>query len=160
MKLAVAAIGQLKAGPEKTLCADYETRIIGLGRTAGFTGLAMQDWPEARSPTPELRKAEESSKLWNWLPEDGVAIALDERGKALSSPDFAKLLQTHASEGTRQLSFLIGGPDGHHPQTRTRARQTLSFGPMTYPHRLLRIMLLEQIYRAITILVAHPYHRA
>jgi 23S rRNA (pseudouridine1915-N3)-methyltransferase len=160
MKLAIAAIGQLKSGPEKELAAEYEQRIQGLGRTAGLTGLNIQDWPESRAATADLRKAEEAKKLWSVVPQEGLAIVLDERGKAVSSADFAKLIEAQSQEGTRQLTFLIGGPDGHAPDTRTKAFKTLSFGPMTFPHRLLRVMLLEQIYRAVTIIVSHPYHRA
>ena len=159
MKLGIAAIGQLKSGPEKELAADYELRINGLGRTAGLTGLTIQDWPESRAATPDLRKLEEARKLWSAVPQDGLAIVLDERGKAPTSAEFAKLIEHQAQAGTRQLSFLIGGPDGHAPETRQKAFRTLSFGPMTFPHRLLRVMLLEQIYRAVTILVSHPYHR-
>jgi 23S rRNA (pseudouridine1915-N3)-methyltransferase len=159
MKLGIAAIGQLKSGPEKELAADYETRINGLGRTAGLTGLSIVDWPESRAATADLRKIEEAKKLWSAVPHDGLAIVLDERGKAPSSAEFAKLIEQQAQAGTRHLCFLIGGPDGHAPDTRAKAFRTLSFGPMTFPHRLLRVMLLEQVYRAVTILVSHPYHR-
>jgi 23S rRNA (pseudouridine1915-N3)-methyltransferase len=160
MKLGVAAIGLLKSGPEKELAADYELRITGLGRTAGLTGFAVQDWAESRAATADLRKAEEAKRLWSAVPAEGLAIVLDERGKAPSSADFAKILQQQAEAGTKQLHFLIGGPDGHASETRDKAFKTLSFGPMTFPHRLLRVMLLEQIYRAVTIIVNHPYHRA
>jgi 23S rRNA (pseudouridine1915-N3)-methyltransferase len=160
MKLGVAAIGLLKSGPEKELAADYEQRITGLGRTAGLTGFAVQDWAESKASTADLRKAEEAKRLWSAIPAEGLAIVLDERGKAHTSTDFAKILQQQAEAGTKQLHFLIGGPDGHASETRDKAFKTLSFGPMTFPHRLLRVMLLEQIYRAVTIIVNHPYHRA
>ena len=159
MKIGIAAIGQLKAGPEKELAADYEQRIPPLGRNAGVTGLLVQDWPESRAATADLRKQDEAKKLWTAVPETGLAIVLDERGKPMTSEDFASFIGQHAQGGTRQLSFLVGGPDGHAPETRQKAFRTLSFGPMTFPHRLLRVMLLEQIYRAVTILVSHPYHR-
>jgi 23S rRNA (pseudouridine1915-N3)-methyltransferase len=160
MKLAIAAIGLLKQGPELELARDYEQRIQGLGRQAGVTGLAIQDWAESRAATPELRKGDEATRLWSAVPPEASAIVLDERGQALTSAAFAALIKAQADQGTRQLSFLIGGPDGHAPETRSKAFKTLSFGPMTYPHRLLRVLLLEQIYRAVTILVNHPYHRA
>jgi 23S rRNA (pseudouridine1915-N3)-methyltransferase len=159
MKLAIAAIGQLKSGPEKEMAADYEQRILGLGRTAGLTGLVVQDWPESRGATADLRKTEEAKKLWSAVPDGTFSVVLDERGKSVKSVEFAKLIEAQAQSGTRQLTFLIGGPDGHAPDTRTRASNTISFGPMTFPHRLLRVMLLEQVYRAVTILVSHPYHR-
>jgi 23S rRNA (pseudouridine1915-N3)-methyltransferase len=160
MKIGIAAIGLLKSGPEKELAAEYEQRIHGVGRNAGLTGFAVQDWAESRAATPELRKIEETKRLWSAVPEAGIAIALDERGKALTSAEFAKLIEHQSQSGCRSLSFLIGGPDGHTPETREKAYKTLSFGPMTFPHRLLRVMLLEQIYRSVTIIVNHPYHRA
>lgn len=160
MKIAVAAIGLLKSGPERELAAEYEQRIQGSGRSAGITGLQVQDWVESRAATAELRKAEEARRLWSVVPDDGVVIVLDERGKALGSQEFADLIALQAQRGCRSLHFLIGGPDGHVAETRTRAFKTLSFGPMTFPHRLLRVMLLEQIYRSVTIIVNHPYHRA
>jgi 23S rRNA (pseudouridine1915-N3)-methyltransferase len=159
MKIGVAAIGLLKSGPEKELAAEYEHRIVGTGRTAGITGFQVQDWAESKAATADLRKVEEAKRLWSAVPDDGVVLVLDERGKALSSPDFAKLIEEQAQGGCRSLHFLIGGPDGHAADTRTKAFKTLSFGPMTFPHRLLRVMLLEQIYRSVTIIVNHPYHR-
>jgi 23S rRNA (pseudouridine1915-N3)-methyltransferase len=160
MKIGVAAIGLLKSGPEKLLAADYELRILGAGRNAGLSGFSAQEWAESRGATADLRKAEEAKRLWSAMPQDSVVIALDERGKPMSSQEFANFVQQQAESGTRNLFFLIGGPDGHAPETRAKAHKILSFGPMTFPHRLLRVMLLEQIYRAVTILVNHPYHRA
>ncbi len=159
MKIGIAAIGLLKSGPEKELAADYERRITGLGRSAGLTGFQLQDWAESKAATADLRKTEEAKRLWSAVPSGGLAVVLDERGRPLASADFAEFLQQHAEAGTRQLHFLIGGPDGHAVETRAQAFKTLSFGPMTFPHRLLRVMLLEQIYRAVTIIVNHPYHR-
>ena len=160
MKLAIAAIGLLKSGPEKDMAADYEKRIVTTGRQAGLTGLLIQDWAESRGQTAELRKSEEAKQLWSSVPADAASIVLDERGKTISSADFAKLIELEAQKTTRNLCFLIGGPDGHAPESREKARHVLSFGPMTFPHRLLRVMLLEQIYRTVTIIVNHPYHRA
>jgi 23S rRNA (pseudouridine1915-N3)-methyltransferase len=160
MKLAIAAIGLLKSGPEKELAAEYEQRIRGLGRNAGLSDLLVQDWAESRAATAELRKAEEAKKLWSAVPLEAATIVLDERGKALSSADFADVMRSQSELGTKTLCFLIGGPDGHAPETRGKAFKTLSFGPMTFPHRLLRVMLLEQLYRSVTIMLSHPYHRA
>lgn len=160
VKLVVAAIGLLKAGPERELAADYEKRILGLGRQAGVTGLAVQEWAESRHASADQRKRDEARQLWSAVPAEARALVLDERGTALSTEAFTALLRAEAENGTRQLAFLIGGPDGHDPDTRGKALKTLSFGPMTWPHRLVRVMLLEQIYRAVTLLVNHPYHRA
>ncbi len=155
MRLQVLAIGKLKAGPEKTIAEEYQLRLEGLGRKAGITKCAVNDYAESQAQTASQRMDDEARLLATKSP----AIVLDERGKALSSEDFARLLQRHLDQGTQDLAFLIGGPDGHSPQTRENAHQLLSFGPMTWPHRLVRVMLFEQIYRAVTILVNHPYHR-
>jgi 23S rRNA (pseudouridine1915-N3)-methyltransferase len=155
MRLQVLAIGKLKAGPEKTIAEEYQTRLEGLGRKAGIAKLTVNDFAESQAPTAVLRQSEEA-KL---LATKAFTLVLDERGKALSSEDFAKLIQRHLDQGTQELAFLIGGPDGHSVEARRNAGQLLSFGPMTWPHRLVRVMLFEQIYRAVTILVNHPYHR-
>lgn len=160
MKLAIAAIGLLKTGPEKQLAAEYETRIQGLGRTAGLQGLVVKDWTESRAASVDLRKTEEAKLLWSAVPADSLAILLDERARAHSSVDFATLLTNEAERGAKHLTFLIGGPDGHAAESHGKAFKSISFGPMTWPHRLVRVMLLEQIYRAVTIMVNHPYHRA
>jgi 23S rRNA (pseudouridine1915-N3)-methyltransferase len=160
VKIAIAAIGLLKAGPEKLLAGDYETRIPVLGRKAGITGLVIQDWPESRQRDEKLRKAEEAERLWSIVPDGGAVVPLDERGDSLSSEAFAKFIAVQAEKGTRQLTFMIGGPDGHAPETRAKALKSVALGPMVWPHRLVRVMLLEQIYRSVTILVSHPYHRA
>jgi 23S rRNA (pseudouridine1915-N3)-methyltransferase len=159
MKLAIAAIGLLKTGAEKELAEDYETRIRGLCKKAGFTALLHHEWAESRLAAAGARNAEEAKHLWSAVPGGTPVVALDERGEAMPSEAFARFLAREAMTGARQLSFLIGGPDGHSPETRTKATKLLAFGPMTWPHRLVRVMLLEQIYRAVTILVNHPYHR-
>ena len=160
MKVVIAAIGHLKSGPEKEMAAAYEQRIPSLGRKVGISGLSISDWTEARASDVKLRMAEEAKLLWSVVPEACPVFALDERGEVMPSSSFAKLLEKQAAAGTKQLTFMIGGPDGHSPETRIKAMKTLSFGPMTWPHRMVRVMLLEQIYRAVTILVNHPYHRA
>lgn len=155
MRLQVLAIGKLKAGPEKTIAEEYQLRLEGLGRKAGITKLTVSDFSESPAQTATQRQDDES-KL---LATKAFTLVLDERGKAHSSADFAQILQRHLDQGTQDLAFLIGGPDGHSAATRRNAGHLLSFGPMTWPHRLVRVMLFEQIYRAVTILVNHPYHR-
>ena len=159
MRLQVLAIGRLKAGPEKTLAEDYQTRLEGLGRKAGITRMSVTDFAESQGQSVDQRRADESKLLASALAPKAFTLVLDERGKALTSEAFSHVLQQHLDQGTQDLAFLIGGPDGHAPETRQKAGQLLSFGPMTWPHRLVRVMLFEQIYRAVTILVNHPYHR-
>jgi 23S rRNA (pseudouridine1915-N3)-methyltransferase len=160
VRIALAAIGKLKAGPEKLLAEDYAARIPTLGKKAGITGLTIKDWSESQRPDVAQRMAEEEALLWSAVPQGGYVIALDERGKAPTSQAFAEKLRLLADRGQNNIIFMLGGPDGHSQATREKANELLALGPMTWPHRLARIMLLEQIYRSVTILVNHPYHRA
>lgn len=159
MRLAVAAIGKLKTGPEKLLAEDYATRIPALGKKAGISALKINDWSESQKPDAAQRMSEEAQQLWANVPSGAYVLALDARGRSPTSHDFAEKLGRLADQGHGDLVFLLGGPDGHAAETRTRAHELLSMGPMTWPHRLARVMLLEQIYRSVTILVNHPYHR-
>ena len=159
MRLSVIAVGRLKAGPEKALADDYVTRAEGLGRKAGISRLGVTEVAESQAATSALRMADEARVIASALPPRGFTIVLDERGKPVTSQAFAKLLQRHLDEATPEVCFLIGGPDGHAPETRSSAGLLLSLGAMTWPHRLVRVMLFEQIYRAVTIMVNHPYHR-
>ncbi len=160
MRLHVAAIGKLKAGPEKDLAADYCKRIAQIARKAGISGLAVTEQTESTKSTAQLRMAEEAASLRRQVPPQAVLIVLDERGTHLTSTAFAKILETHQARGSSDLALLIGGPDGHDPVLRNDAVQVIALGAMTWPHRLVRIMIMEQLYRAITIMLHHPYHRA
>ncbi len=159
MRLSVLAIGRLKAGPEKLLAGDYQARIEKLGRKAGISKFSIADTAESRGQTAAARRSEEALFFAQALAPRTFTLVLDERGKSLASAAFADILRRHIDGGTENLAFLIGGPDGHAPPNREKAGLLLSLGPMTWPHRLVRVMLLEQIYRAVTIMVNHPYHR-
>lgn len=159
MRISVLAVGRLKAGPERTLAQDYLTRLQGSGPKAGVSRVAVTEFAESRAQTADQRQGEEARALWDAVPPKAFTIVLDERGKPMFSEAFARLLRRHIDAGAPELAFLIGGPDGHAPETRERAGLLLSFGPMTWPHRLVRVMLCEQIYRAVTIMMNHPYHR-
>lgn len=160
MRIAVVAVGRLKAGPEKQLADDYLKRAEGLGRKAGISGIRVQEFAESQGASAAARMADEARLVWTAVPPRAVTIALDERGKAVASDAFAAMIQRHLDNGAADLAFLIGGPDGHAPETRDRAGHLLSLGPMTWPHRLVRVLLFEQLYRAATIMAGHPYHRA
>lgn len=160
MKITVAAVGRLKAGPEKQLADDYLKRAEGLGRKAGISRIAVQEFAESQAASATARMADESRMLAGAVPPKAFTVVLDERGKPMSSEDFAALVQRHLDGGTPDLAFLIGGPDGHGPEIRDSAGLLLSLGLMTWPHRLVRVMLFEQLYRAVTIMAGHPYHRA
>ena len=160
MKIAIAAIGRLKSGPEKQLAEDYAQRISAMGKKAGIATLKINEWAESQKPDLKQRQAEEETVLWSAVPPGAYVIALDERGKAMASEAFAQRLRLLMDQGQSEIVFMLGGPDGHSPTTRSKAQELLAFGPMTWPHRLARLMLLEQIYRSVTIMLNHPYHRA
>lgn len=159
MKLHIFAVGRLKGEAESALIDDYLKRARGLSRQAGIAAIEMREFPESRAQTALERMRAEAATLAQALPRDAMTIALDERGKAITSEDFAARLSRFRDQGVNDVAFLIGGPDGHAEDLRKKAALLLSFGAMTWPHRLVRVMLTEQIYRAVTILVKHPYHR-
>jgi 23S rRNA (pseudouridine1915-N3)-methyltransferase len=159
VKLHILAIGALKGAAESSLIEGYLTRTRGLSRQAGIASIDLREFRESRAQTAPERVKAEAGIITNALPRDAVIIALDERGKSMSSEDFAARLARFRDQGTGDIAFLIGGPDGHSEELRKKAAVVLSFGAMTWPHRLVRVMLAEQIYRAVTILVKHPYHR-
>jgi 23S rRNA (pseudouridine1915-N3)-methyltransferase len=159
MKLLVAAVGRLKSGPERDLAARYRERAAALGRKLGLRPIEIIEIAESRSRRGEDRIREEAAELAAAIPENAAIVALDARGKALSSTDLAERLERWRDRGTPAVIFLIGGADGLAERLRGRAELALGFGAATWPHQLVRIMLLEQVYRAMTILSGHPYHR-
>ncbi len=159
MRITIAAVGRLKRAPEKDLCDDYLKRASKLGRQAGISALTILEVPESQQAGASGRKRQEAENLQGKLPAAAKVICLDEHGKAMDTTQFSKLIQSHSDGGTQDLAFVIGGPDGLEPEFLASATTTLSFGRMTWPHRLVRVMLTEQIYRAVTLMVNHPYHR-
>ena len=158
MRVGIAAIGRMKAGPERELVARYLERAAAAGKPLGLTGFSVSEAPESRASTAPQRKTEESKAL-RAAAGDGVLIALDEHGVLIGSDVFARRLGTWRDEGRPAASFLIGGADGLDPTLLSAADLVLSFSPLTWPHQLVRIMLAEQLYRTTTILSGHPYHR-
>ena len=160
MKLILGAVGRLKAGPERDLAARYIERARAAARPLGLSGPDVRELEESRARRAEDRKAEEAKALLALVPAGARMVALDERGAAISSEKFAQALATARDDGAPALALLIGGPDGFDEELRRRANLVIAFGAMTWPHQLVRVMAGEQIYRAITILSGHPYHRA
>ncbi|MEP7239936.1 MAG: 23S rRNA (pseudouridine(1915)-N(3))-methyltransferase RlmH [Devosia sp.] len=159
MRIAILAVGRMKQGPERELCARYLDRAQAGGKTLGLSGFAVAEIPESRAGSSGARKTEEARALTELLAATSVRVALDERGNTLSSDDFARKLGRWRDDGRQGVAFVIGGADGLDPQFVKAADVTLSFSPLTWPHQLVRIMLAEQLYRATTILSGHPYHR-
>lgn len=160
MRLSIAAVGRLKDGPERELYLKYAKRIDDAGRAVALGPLMLAEIPEARQSSVAQRRIDEAARLISHAEGADLVVLLDEGGKTLTSEAFARWLGARRDEGQRAAAFLIGGPDGHGEAAVARAHLKLSLGPMTLPHGLARIVLVEQLYRAATILSGHPYHRA
>ncbi|WP_439572170.1 23S rRNA (pseudouridine(1915)-N(3))-methyltransferase RlmH [Phreatobacter sp.] len=157
MRLLLAAVGRMKAGPEAELAERYRDRALKAGRPLGFRSLDITVIDESRQAAPEARKAEEAAAIRR--ARSGRLLLLDERGRTMGSEDFAHLIGSWKDGGENAATIVIGGPDGLDQTLRAEADLVLSFGAMTWPHQLVRILALEQLYRAVTILSGHPYHR-
>ncbi|MCB1538908.1 MAG: 23S rRNA (pseudouridine(1915)-N(3))-methyltransferase RlmH [Alphaproteobacteria bacterium] len=138
MKTQILAVGKMKDKAQLALYADYARRL---------------------TPAPVLREVSESRDLEAMIDPGAFVVVLDERGRNLSSHEFAETMQNAMNAGKSTIQALIGGADGHSDAVRARADLLLSFGKLTWPHMLARIMVAEQIYRAHQILAGHPYHR-
>ena len=160
MKIVVASIGRLKQGPERELAERYRERFEDIGRKLGFRGLAIHEILESRARDTATRISEEAAAIAAAIPEKSVLVALDEHGKSIDSASFARHLGDWRDEGIANTIFAIGGADGLSPDLQRKAKIRIAFGSATWPHQMVRVMLLEQIYRAATILAGHPYHRA
>jgi 23S rRNA (pseudouridine1915-N3)-methyltransferase len=160
MRLIVSAVGRLKDGPERALLERYQGRLAPLAKRLGLAPIAWHETAESRAGDAARRREEEGAALLRPVREADFLVALDARGKALGSEAFARLLAEKRDGGAKAAGLLIGGPDGLSDAARAAAHVVLSFGAITLPHGLARIVLAEQLYRAATILSGHPYHRA
>jgi 23S rRNA (pseudouridine1915-N3)-methyltransferase len=160
MRLVVIAVGRLKDGPERELVERYRKRFEDMARKLGFRGLEIHEIPESRARDGASRIQDEAAAISALIPEKAVVVALDERGKNIDSVTFAGHLGRWRDESVANIVFAIGGADGLSPDLRRKAKLSLAFGAATWPHQMVRILLLEQLYRATTILAGHPYHRA
>lgn len=155
MRVHICAVGRLRAGPEKALIDDYVTRFDRTGRALGLGPLQLHEVEDRKGGG----MGAEAALLRKSLPQGAVCIALDERGKLMTSPDFAGVLSRFRDDGRGDLALIIGGADGIDPALRAECDMALSFGKMVWPHMLVRAMLSEQLYRAASILAGAPYHR-
>jgi 23S rRNA (pseudouridine1915-N3)-methyltransferase len=159
MRIAIAAVGRLKDGPERELFQRYWGRLEGLGRQHALAPLSLTEIPESRAAAADTRCTEEAAKLSAGFAA-GDVVLLDASGRQWSSEGFAAYIQSRRDSGVASMTFVIGGPDGHGPATRAKATTEFSLGRITLPHGLARVVLAEQLYRAATILAGHPYHRS
>jgi len=154
MRLQMVGVGRLKDGPERSLTDDYLARAQPLARQLGFRG------PDEHEVANGGGLEAEGARLISRMPGGARGLRLDEAGENLSSTELARRLAIWRDEGLRDTVFFIGGAEGFSPEVRRRVPQALAFGAQTWPHRLVRAMLAEQVYRALTILAGTPYHKA
>lgn len=160
MRIVVAAVGRLKQGPETELYERYAKRAAQTGRSIGLRDIDTIEIRESRAADAGKRMIEESIALANVIPDDAAAVLLDARGENLDSGELAARLGQWRDDGRPAAAFVIGGPDGLAASLQEKAELRLAFGAATWPHQMVRVMLMEQLYRATTILTGHPYHRA
>ena len=160
MRIVVAAVGRLKQGSETELSERYRKRVAQTGRQLGLRDIEIIEIRESRAADAGKRMLEESIALANVIPQNAAVVLLDSLGENLDSIGLATQLANWRANGRPAVVFLIGGADGLAASLREKAELRLSFGAATWPHQLVRVMLLEQLYRSMTILAGHPYHRA
>jgi 23S rRNA (pseudouridine1915-N3)-methyltransferase len=160
MRIIVIAVGRLKQGPERELAERYRKRFDEIARKLGFRGLEICEIPESRARDTATRIAEEASAISAAIPQGSVLIALDERGENIDSQALALRLSRWRDRSIPSATFVIGGADGLSPELAAKEKLKVAFGAATWPHQMVRVMLLEQLYRTATILSGHPYHRA
>ena len=159
MRLTLVCVGKLKAGPERLLFERYFKRLTEGARGVGFASVDLREIEESRARRPDERRAEEGGAILAAVPRGGALVLLDERGPSTTSEEWAADIGRARDASLAAYAVAVGGPDGFDPSLRGAAHRIVSFGSMTWPHQLVRVMAGEQLYRAITILARHPYHR-
>ena len=159
MRLLILAVGVARGSHEGALCDEFCARATAMGKRLGFPAVTVQEIAVSKQREVDRRICEEGERLAARIPEQAHVICLDAKGKGMTSDAFAEMLGAMRDAGARDLVFLIGGPDGLSLGSKVKPGRSLAFGPQTWPHLLVRSMLAEQIYRAMTILAGHPYHR-
>lgn len=157
MKISILAVGRLKSGAEQTQFNRYLDLFNAAARNLKISPISVVEIGESRAVQAEERKEEEAQALLSRLAASRL-VALDEHGQMLSSYEFTAMFSRLRDEAL-DVAFAVGGPDGHGVALKKAAHFQLSLGRMTLPHGLVRIVLAEQLYRAVTIMQGHPYHR-
>lgn len=151
MRIRILCVGRMKDRPERELVDDYLARAQKSGKPLGYRSVEEIELPSSSRDDEGTRLLAKHSS--------GILIRLDERGEAWTSQDLSKRLARWRDAGEDAVSFVIGGADGTSPTVAAAARHTISFGVQTWPHRLVRVMIAEQVYRALSIEAGSPYHR-
>jgi|SRR5665213_380777 23S rRNA (pseudouridine1915-N3)-methyltransferase len=160
MRLFVIAVGQARGTPEGALSENYISRAAAMGKRLSFTSVSVEEVNVSKLRETRSRIAEEGDRLAARIPQGAHVVLLDAKGKGMTSDSFAEMLGAMRDAGARDMAFIIGGPDGLALPASIKAGRSLAFGPQIWPHLLVRAMLAEQLYRSLTILAGHPYHRA
>ena len=160
MRIALICVGRLKPSPERELFDRYFKRLTETARSVGIAGVDLREIDESRARRAEDRRQAEAVAIVAAAPAKAMLIALDERGDTTTSQEWAAEIGRARDDAQAAYAVVIGGPDGLAATVRAKARRIISFGAMTWPHQLVRVMASEQIYRAVSILSGHPYHRA
>ncbi|MAK61657.1 MAG: 23S rRNA (pseudouridine(1915)-N(3))-methyltransferase RlmH [Ponticaulis sp.] len=153
MRITLLTIGKIKKGPERDLVDDYLSRARKLGRQLG-----VRDVQEVELEAGG-RQADECAALLEKIPAGATILLLDERGQNWTSTAFSDHLEKLKDQGCPDLVFMIGGADGFTDEVKTQYRDKICFGSMTWPHKLVRVLAAEQIYRALSLMAGTPYHR-
>jgi 23S rRNA (pseudouridine1915-N3)-methyltransferase len=160
VRLLILSVGNARGSSEGALIEDYLGRAQHLGRRMGIADVAVEEIAVSKHRETPKRMQDEAERLAARIPEGAQVMLLDAKGKGMTSADFAEAIGALRDAGNKHLVFVIGGPDGLGTLPQIRAGRSLAFGPQTWPHLLVRAMLAEQVYRALSILAGHPYHRA
>lgn len=150
MHIDIVAVGKNTSRPIKEICAEYQKRLKW---SVSVHEIQIKD------RNPSLQKEKECSALLKKIDNDTIVIALDETGENISSQQFSSYISKQQNNGHNNIAFIIGGADGLNDEIRSRSNKLLSFGRLTWPHMMVRALLMEQIYRAQQIISGHPYHR-
>ena len=159
MKITVIAVGKIKEKFYRDAVAEYEKR---LGRYCKLEIIQVEDEKtpdKVGTSLTELVKRKEAERILKYVREDAFVVVLNIQGKAYDSEAFAEQLESLATKGVSHIQFIIGGSLGLHEEVCKKADLTVSFSQMTFPHQLMRVILLEQIYRAYRIINGEPYHK-
>jgi 23S rRNA (pseudouridine1915-N3)-methyltransferase len=159
MRIVLVCVGRLKAGPERDLFERYFGRLSEGARGVGLAGVDRREVDESRARRPEDRRAAEAEAIVAATPAGAAVVVLDERGRSPTSLEWAADIGRARDASRSAYVVVIGGPDGLSASLRERADRVIGFGAMTWPHQLVRVMASEQLYRAVSILAGHPYHR-
>jgi 23S rRNA (pseudouridine1915-N3)-methyltransferase len=160
MRLLVLAVGQARSTQEGALADEFIERASRMSRNLGIADVAVEEVSVSKAREMPKRTQDEAERLAARVPQGAQVVVLDAKGKGMTSEDFAEMIGALRDAGTRNLVFVIGGPDGLGKLPGIKPGRSLAFGPQIWPHLLVRAMLAEQLYRALTILAGHPYHRS